>query len=128
MNFPGGIRAPLTKQVTAVIRFSRNKLRGGADFAEKIVITEVLHEILSVCRDAERNFRNFLQEHGRVRRAIGEMHMKMIDAIAREKVREVERIARALFGLKAWAIFPLVLLDQRGGPFSGFFRVFLPNL
>jgi hypothetical protein len=56
------------------------------------------------------------------------MHMKMIDAVARKEVREVERIARALFGLEARAVIPLVLIDKRAGPFPGRFRVFLPNL
>src|SRR4029453_8802756 len=128
VNFPGGIRAPLAKQLTAVISFSRDKLSGGADFTQELIVTEVLHEILSVCRNTKRNFRNFFQENGRVRCPISEVHMKMIDAVAREKVREVERIARALFGLEARAVFLLVLIDKRARPFAGRLRVFLPNL
>ena len=111
VNFPGRIRAPLAKQLTAVISFSRDKLGGGADFTQKISVTEVLHEILSVCRDTERNFRNFFQENGRVRCSVCEMHMKMIDAVVRKKVREVKRIAGALPGLEGRAVFPLVPID-----------------
>src|SRR6267154_260232 len=50
-----GVRAALTEQVAAVIRFGRNELRCSADFPQQVVVAEVLHEILSVCRYAEWN-------------------------------------------------------------------------
>ena len=62
-----------------------------------------------------------------MRGAVGEVHMKMIDAVARKKVRKVKRIARALFGLETRTVFPLVLIDKRTGPFPGRFSVFIPK-
>ena len=55
VNFCSGIWAPLAKQLAAIISYSRNKLRGGADFAQEIIVAQVLHEILPVRRYAERN-------------------------------------------------------------------------
>ena len=62
-----------------------------------------------------------------MRRAVGKVDMKMIDAIAREKVREIERITGALFGFEARAVFSLVLIDKRSGPCPARFRIFLPD-
>src|SRR5437667_107953 len=73
MNFRGGIRTALANQLAAVIGFSRDELRGGADFTKEIVTAEVLHEILPVRRHAEWNPGNFFQQKCGMRCAIGEM-------------------------------------------------------
>src|SRR5438046_2609567 len=55
MNFRSEIRTALTKQLTTVIRFGHNELCGSADFPQKIVVAKILHEILSVRGDTERD-------------------------------------------------------------------------
>jgi hypothetical protein len=55
VNFLHGIGTTLAEQIPAVIGFSGNKLRSVADFAKEIIAGKVLHEVLSVRRDAERN-------------------------------------------------------------------------
>ena len=55
MNFRGRIRAALAKQLAAVIGFGRYKRRRGADFTQEIIVAQILHEILSVRGDTERN-------------------------------------------------------------------------
>ena len=124
MNFRGGIRTALANQLAAVIGFSRDELRGGADFTKEIVTAEVLHEILPVRRDAEWNPGNFFQEKCGMRCAIGEMNVHMIHLVTREEVCEIEGIARALLCLDARPVFALVLLDQIARPSAGNLRVF----
>src|SRR5207248_4139909 len=80
-----------------------------------------------MCGHAERNAGDFFQEDRSVRRAVGEVNVKMIDSIAREKVREIERIARTLLGLDLVPVFPLVPIYEFLGPFAGCFRILLPN-
>src|SRR5947207_637320 len=80
-----------------------------------------------MCRHAERNTGDFFQEDRSVRRAVGEMNVKMIDSIAREKVREIERIARTLLGPDLVPVFPLMSIYEFLGPFAGCFRILLPN-
>ena len=58
-----------------------------------------------------------------MRCAIGEMNMKVIYTVTREKVCKIEGIARALLGLDARAIFSLVSIDELTRPFAGCFRV-----
>ena len=53
VNFRSGIRTALAKKPAAVIGFSRNELRCGANLAKEIVATEIFHEILPVRGDAE---------------------------------------------------------------------------
>ena len=127
VNFRGGIRTPLAKQLATVIGFGRNKLRVGADFAQEIIIAKVLHEILSVCRNAERNSGNFFHEKRGMRCAIGKVDMKTIDAVAREKIREIERVACALFSLNAWTVFAFVSINELTWPFSSGFRFLFPD-
>ena len=62
-----------------------------------------------------------------MRGAIGEVNMNVIDAVLREKVGEVKRIARALPGFEAWAIFPLVKIDKRSRPLAAGLRFFFSN-
>src|SRR5438132_3179560 len=53
--------------------------------------------------------------------------MDMIDAVVREKVGEVKRVARPLPGLESRAIFSLVKIDNRSRPFATGLRFFFPN-
>ena len=80
-----------------------------------------------MCGHTERDAGDFFQEDRSVRRAVGEVNVKMIDSIAREKVREIERIARTLLGLDLVPVFPLVPIYELLGPFAGCFRILLPN-
>src|SRR5262249_50000736 len=89
VNFRSRIGAALAQQVAAVIGFGRNELRGSANLPQQVIIAEVLHEILSVCRYAEWNPRNLFQEHRGVRRSIREVHMNMIHAAALEMIGKV---------------------------------------
>ena len=84
MNFRGGLRAALHHQPAAVFGLDRDKFRRGANFPEKIVAPEVSHEILAVRRNAEREIGHRLQKQGGVRRAIGEVDMKMVDLVPDE--------------------------------------------
>ena len=65
------------------------------------------------------------QENRGVRRAIREVHMKMIDPAAREEVRKIESVARSLLCLHAGAIFLLVPIDEIAWPFAANFRILL---
>ena len=55
VNFRRGIGTTLAEQVAAVIGFGCDEFRCGADLAQQIVAAEILHKILPVRRDAERN-------------------------------------------------------------------------
>ena len=62
-----------------------------------------------------------------MRCAVGEVHMKMVDPVPREKIREIKGVARALLGLDAPAVFLLVPIDERARPCAGCFRILLPD-
>ena len=121
VNFGSGTRTALAKKLAAVIGLGRDELGRSADLAKKIVAAQVLHEILTMCRDAERNAGNFLQKNCGMRRAIGKMHMHMIDPVAREEVGEIEGVARALLCLYSWPISFIVSFDQIPRPAPGNF-------
>src|ERR1700680_2240722 len=70
------IWAALAKQLAAVIGFGRDKLCCGADFAQKIVVSQIDHEILAVRGDAEGDAGNFFQEKRGVGCAVGEVDVK----------------------------------------------------
>ena len=127
MDFRGGIRATLTKEIATIIGLGRDKLRSRADLAQEIVITQIFHEILSVRGDAERNRRDCFQEKSGVRCAVSKMNVKMIDATAREKLGEVKGIARSLFGLHVPAVFLLVPINKLSWPCPSRFRIFFPD-
>ena len=107
----------LPKQITAVIQFSSNTFRCGADIAQQIFAPEVLHKILTVRRDAEWNPGNFLEEKRGVRCTIRKMDVHMIHATAREEIREIQSVPRAQFRFRTASVFLLVLLDERLWPF-----------
>ncbi len=127
VNFRSGVGTTLAKQVATIIGLGRDKLRCRADFPEQIIIAEIFHEILSVRGDAERNSRDCFQEKGRVRCAVGEMNVKMIDATTREKLGEIEGIARSLLGLYLPAVFLLVPINKLDWPFASRFCIFFPD-
>jgi len=62
-----------------------------------------------------------------VRCAIGKVNVKVIDTIAREKIREIERIARSLLGLDLLPVSSLVPIYEFLGPFAGCFRILFPD-
>src|SRR4051794_12360924 len=112
MNFRRGIRAALAEKVATVIGLRGYELRGRANFAKQIVAAEILHKILAMRGDAEWDPGNLFQKKRCVRCAIGEMNMHMVDLLPREEVCEVKSIVRALLGLHAGAVFPLVSLNE----------------
>src|SRR5581483_3327058 len=78
--------------------------------------------------DAERNARNFPEKDRRVRRAISEVHMHVLDATARKQFRKIKRVARSLPRLKGGTVLFFVRSHQRLGPLSGAFGVSLSDL
>src|SRR6266699_2341991 len=62
-----------------------------------------------------------------MRRPIGEMNVEVIDAVASEKIREIESVTRTLFGLGTRTVFPLVSIDELTWPFACGFSVLFPN-
>ena len=77
--------------------------------------------------DAEGDAGNFFQEKRGVRCAVGEMDVKVIHAVAREKVREVDGVTRTLIGLDEPAVFPLVKIDKCARPLAVRLCIFFPD-
>ena len=82
MNLRRRFRAALLDQSTAVVGLDRDKFRRVANFAEQIVLREVGHEILAMRGDAEWNAAQRFEKDRRVRGAIGEMNVNVLDAFA----------------------------------------------
>src|ERR1041385_1218801 len=62
-----------------------------------------------------------------MRGAIGEVNMDVIDAVAREKVREVKSVASALLCLDARAVFAFMKIDKHTWPFAARLCLFFPE-
>ena len=62
-----------------------------------------------------------------MRCTIGKVNVKMIDATTREKLGEIEGIARSLLGFHLLAVFLLVPINKLGWPFPSRFRIFFPD-
>ena len=83
-----------------------------------LVSVAVTYEVLPVRSDAEWNPGNLFQEDSSVRCAIGEMDVHMVNAVACEKICEIESVARAQLCLRARAVFLFVLTNKVARPFA----------
>jgi len=74
----------LRHPVAAVFRLNRDELSRVANLPEEIIVAEISHKILTVRGNAERDVCHRFQKKGRMRRAVREVHVKVVDFVLRK--------------------------------------------
>ena len=116
MDFCFGVRAAFDERAAAPVADRHHERRPRAHLTQEVVVTQIDEEILRVRCEGKRHPRQRVDEQRRVRRAVGEMDVQVLDPPPPQQVREIHRVPCAPGGFVAFAVAGVVVSHHRAGP------------